>query len=809
MTRPDTASSPAELTRELEELRSRLHASIAEGARFRELIEGMAQGVVVQARDGSIILSNAAAQKTLGRPGSDLSGRDSEDPVWRAIHEDGSPFPGTDHPAMVALATGKPVRDTLMGVFNPVDDDYRWLRVSAIPRFEEHAERPFEVFVTFDDVTDLRRAVEAQRVSEEGFASTVRSSPMGIHMYRLQDDGRLVFVGANPSADRILGVDHAQFVGKTIEEAFPPLADTEIPDVYRRLAREGGQWHTESISYEDEQIAGAFEVHAFRTTPGHMATLFLDILERKRTERDLRLSQQRLELVLEASAVGTWHVDVPEDRLVVDTRWAALGGYTPEEVGASTRGGFALIHPDDAENAAECFHRHLAGETDVFEAEHRIRAKSGEWVWVLSRGRVVDRNNEGRPTRMAGTCMDISARKASEAERASLQAQVQEAQKLESLGVLAGGIAHDFNNLLCGIIGSADLVLEDMRAGHAEADDLIQIKQTALRAAELCRQLLAYSGKGRFVVEPLDVSELVEGVSRLLSVSIGKKAVLRYELQRDLPAVEADATQLRQIVLNLVVNASEAIGDQSGTITLATGAIDCDLGYLKGAYIDDDLPDGSYVYLEVADTGCGMTEDVRHRIFDPFFTTKFAGRGLGLAATLGIVRGHSGTVKVYSEPGKGTTIKILLPASTRLPVHAAPGPDSGAWRGTGTVLFVDDEETVRTVGARMLRQIGFEVLCAADGSEAVELFRCRQDICLVVLDMTMPKMGGEETFRELRRIRRDVRVILTSGYNEQEATSRFAGKGLAGFMQKPFQLAHLRSLVRVALEYGSAGRSGG
>jgi two-component system cell cycle sensor histidine kinase/response regulator CckA len=399
---------------------------------------------------------------------------------------------------------------------------------------------------------------------------------------------------------------------------------------------------------------------------------------------------------------------------------------------------------------------------------------------------------------------ELAARGPEELERKQLHEQMLHAQKLESLGVLAGGIAHDFNNLLCGMLGSADLALFDLEPAHPARDSLEMVRDTAHRATELCRQMLAYSGKGRFEVEPLDVSRLIGDMAQLLRVSVAKKANLRFELQPDLPTVAADATQLRQIMLNLVVNASDSLGGGSGSITIATGAMQCDRGYLRSAYLHEDLPEGRYVFIEVADTGCGMDEETRLRIFDPFFTTKFAGRGLGLAATLGIVRGHNGTIKLYSEPRVGTTFKVLLPAVTPPAVSSRQTAVAAQWQGGGVVLLVDDERTVRTIGAKMLERLGFEVLLAEDGLVGVEKYREHADrIDVVILDMTMPGLSGEEAFGELRRLRPDVRVLLTSGYNEQEATSRFIGKGLAGFLQKPFQLSTLREKLFQILHCGT------
>ncbi len=399
--------------------------------------------------------------------------------------------------------------------------------------------------------------------------------------------------------------------------------------------------------------------------------------------------------------------------------------------------------------------------------------------------------------------LDVTERKRAERERRALEEKIQKTQKLESLGVLAGGIAHDFNNLLMGILGNADLALLRMPPESPGRPNVQAIDTAAQRAADLTSQLLAYSGAGRFVVERLDLNRLVEETAGLLKTVISKRVVLRFDLAPDLPPVEADATQIRQVVMNLITNASEAIEDRNGMVTVATGVLEADRAYLSGTYLDESLPEGRYVYLEVSDTGCGMDEETRSRIFDPFFTTKFTGRGLGLAAVLGIVRGHGGAIKVYSEAGKGTSVKVLLPeAEGRAPEgRPEPGASREGWRGQGLILVVDDDAPVRQVAAMMLEDAGFRVLQAADGREGVELLRSYADeIAAVLLDLTMPRMSGEEAFREMRRIRPDVPVILSSGYNEQDATNRFSGKGIAGFIQKPYRSAALLAELRKVLE---------
>jgi CheY-like chemotaxis protein len=303
-------------------------------------------------------------------------------------------------------------------------------------------------------------------------------------------------------------------------------------------------------------------------------------------------------------------------------------------------------------------------------------------------------------------------------------------------------------------------------------------------------------------VQAVDLRELVEEMLHLLQVSISKKAVLQFHFATGLPAVEADATQLRQIIMNLIVNASEAIGDRSGVIAVITGAVYCDASYLRDVMGAPNLQPGLYVSLEVSDSGCGIDRAALPRIFDPFYSTKFTGRGLGLAAVVGILRSHKAGIKVYTEPGKGSCFKLLFPPSTSSAQPLAPAASSTVgWKGTGTVLLADDEETVRALGRRMLEKLGFRVIDAQDGKEALAAFaEHRDEIRCVILDLTMPHLDGEACFREMRRLSPDVRVLLSSGYNEQEVISRFVGKGLAGFVQKPYTLSDLLSKLRDVLE---------
>jgi signal transduction histidine kinase/CheY-like chemotaxis protein len=398
----------------------------------------------------------------------------------------------------------------------------------------------------------------------------------------------------------------------------------------------------------------------------------------------------------------------------------------------------------------------------------------------------------------------IAERDSAEEERRKIEAQVLQTQKLESLGVLAGGIAHDFNNLLTGVLGHASLAMELLPAAAPAFPLIERVERAALRAAELTRQMLAYVGRGVLSVEPLDLNQVVTEMVDLLDVSRSKKATLEYHLADALPAIEADAANIRQVVMNLITNASEALGDGCGTISVATGVRQCDEPYLHESWLHESLPAGPYVFLEIVDTGCGMDRQTLQRIFDPFFTTKFTGRGLGLAAVLGIVRRHRGAIKVESTPSSGTTVRVLFPLA-KLP-SAAPADKTlpaEARSANGTVLVVDDEPEVLEVARLSLTHLGFRVLCAADGRAALEVFRAHaREIDAVLLDLSMPHMSGEQVYEELRRVRPELPVVLASGHPEQELAERFAGTGHVGFLQKPYHASALAKKLRQVMTDG-------
>jgi signal transduction histidine kinase/ActR/RegA family two-component response regulator len=390
-------------------------------------------------------------------------------------------------------------------------------------------------------------------------------------------------------------------------------------------------------------------------------------------------------------------------------------------------------------------------------------------------------------------------------ERLALERKLLEAQKLESLGVLAGGIAHDFNNLLAAILGNAELALLDLPENSPAHASISQIEMAARRAAGLTQQMLAYSGRGHFVVDRHDLNAIISETAELLRTTLPQQIELQLALAPQPPTILADATQIRQALMNLVANAAEAIGEHTGTITLSTRAWYIDQAYIGRAKLTSELVEGAYVELEIADTGHGMDTATQAKIFEPFFTTKFTGRGLGLAAVLGIVRGHRGALTVQSLPGHGATFHVLLPLAAE---------EGSQWNQTSlplkrvhpssVVLIVDDAEHVRAVASRMLQQAGFMTLLASDGAAGIELYRARAgQIDCVLLDLTLPRLSGEQTFRELYRIDSNVRIVLMSEYDEHETAERFADLGVRGFLHKPFSIESLRAAVGQALDRAS------
>lgn len=595
----------------------------------------------------------------------------------------------------------------------------------------------------------------------------------------------------NVGAEQLYGYSASEMIGREMAVLLPPDRPDEENIILDRLSRGELVNHFDTIRRRKDGslVHASLAISPLLGADGQVigaSHIGRDISEGAALEH----ARAHLAAIVESSDDAIISKDLSGNAITWNRGAERLYGYAAAEMVGRPMA--LLLPPDRPDEEGIILERLRTGER-VEHFETVRRTKDGKGIDVsLTVSPIYDQ--EGAIRGASHVARDIS-------DRRHLETQRLHTQKLESLGILAGGVAHDFNNLLTGILGNASLAADSMHPSNPNRRLLEECTRAAERAAQLTRQLLAYAGKGRFVTEAVNLSVLVREISTLVQTSIPRKVQVRLELVDDLPLIEADTGQMQQVIMNLVINGGEAIGDNVGLVVCTTGSQLVDDAYLRTLGIEaPEITPGRYVTLEIHDSGSGMDEAVLSRIFDPFFTTKFTGRGLGLAAVLGIVRGHKGALKVYSSPGKGSTFKLLFPALAAAPILTDFEAAHRELAGSGTVLIVDDEEAIRSTARNTLQRYGYRTIEAKDGREAVELFRQIPDeIALVLLDLTMPYMNGEEVLRELKVIKPSVRVLLSSGFNQVEAVRRFTGKGLAGFLQKPYTSNALAKTVKKIL----------
>ncbi|MCX6967804.1 MAG: ATP-binding protein [Verrucomicrobia bacterium] len=506
-------------------------------------------------------------------------------------------------------------------------------------------------------------------------------------------------------------------------------------------------------------------------------------------------TQEFAAALIESASILILAVDEHEHLRLFNERAREVTGYILDD-GFSKEWIKVLFPGEEFTPAREGLRAMMRGEI-VDMVETLLVAQSGEERTIAWHCRKVVYQDE--PLRLIFG-VDLTSRSKAERERHELERKLLDMQKLESLGVLAGGIAHDFNNLLTAILGNAQLAQIQLPPASPLRQHLVEIERTSLQAADLCKQMLAYSGQGRIEVRLIDFNRVIRDMSQLLRVSVAKKAQLSFNLAHNLPRVRGDVSQIRQVLMNLVINASEAITSNEGSIWVSTGVVHRAKELFRGLTMTGKPEERDYVFIEIADTGCGMSAETQARIFDPFFTTKFTGRGLGLAAVLGIVKGHGGTLELVSREGEGTTFTLLFPCE-EAPAEALSDEETqtnSPWSGEGLMLVVDDEESVRTLASRMLETFEFRVITASDGREGVEKFEQNAEaITAVLLDVTMPMMGGLEVLDRIRAIRPDVPVLFMSGYMREGQLHNL--DRATDFLQKPFKIEDLQEKLRVLL----------
>ncbi|HEU4951849.1 MAG TPA: PAS domain S-box protein [Holophagaceae bacterium] len=644
----------------------------------------------------------------------------------------------------------------------------------------------------------LQRELAQRRESEELYRTLVEESLSGV--YLIQDGA---FQYGNPAFLRIFGYSEAELKGMPVGNLVAPAdRETVLNNIRKRVS---GQLQSIHYTFLAQRKGGQeilVEVHGSTVQlNGRPAVLGVleDISGRERAARALQASEARFRQLFDDSPEAILLID-PEKGYTLANRAATdLLGRPMEAILGCAPGTLSPPLQRDGEPSADRARRLLAaaasGEPQIFEWVN-LRPDGTE---VESEARLARLQEEGR-TVFQLILRDVTEERRARREREALERQLFQAQKLESLGVMAGGVAHDFNNLLTGILGHADLALAGAAEAPALRAHLDALRAAAVRAAELTRQLLAYSGKGVFELRRLDLSALVEDTLRLLEVSVPKAVSLKLSLDRSLPPIQGDPTQLRQVLMNLVINAAESMEGTEGTVRVSTTLETVGRGPQEG-FQGATLHPGPHVVLQVADTGCGMDEATLARIFEPFFSTKFTGRGLGLPALLGIVKGHGGALRVKSTPGEGTLFTLWFPVSEGEvePLRPPSGGHAGV-AGSGLVLVADDDAGVRAVARQALEMRGYHVLEAADGAEALDHLRLEGPrVALVLLDATMPNLSGESTLREIRALLPDLPVLLSSGHDEQATLARFRTLAPDGFLAKPYGPKALLAKVQALL----------
>ncbi|HTY38087.1 MAG TPA: PAS domain S-box protein, partial [Bacteroidota bacterium] len=739
---------------------------------FRLLAENSTDMISRHDLDGRYLYVSPACRTLLGYSPEEMLGRSA----YELVHEEDQPSVSAHHKHQLSTYATDPV------VFRCLrrDGAVIWLEATSRLLLDAETGQPTEIHVSSRDITRRRVAELALRESEVRLRTVVSNVP--VVLFAINKEG--IFTLSEGLGLRKLGLKPGQIVGASVYDVYKDHPD--VIDQVRR-ALEG-----ETVVSTTLVGAVAFETYYTQTfdDAGGVSGLIgvgTDVTERLQAEEALRESERMYKTLIEQSSDPVYMIQ--DGRLVfVNHRWEEMFGYSSAEVTSPGFNILSIIAPESRVLVDKRLRSYARRETVPMRYEMKGMKRDGT-ILELDVS-VADIEWKGKPA-FQGIYRDITDQKRAEET-------TRHQQKTESLGILAGGIAHDFNNLLQSILGQTSLALSRLPKDTPAFSNVSKAEQTAKRAAELTRQLLAYSGKGKFNVRPLDLNALIRENLHFLELAIPKGVTLEENLEPSLPYIEADAGQIQQVVMNLIINASEAVGERTGRILLATSVETIPFDAVDNwTRATGTLTPGEFVKLEVVDNGVGMAADTLRKIFDPFFTTKVTGRGLGLSAVIGIVKGHHGGLRVESEAGRGTSFKLVFPVSASRPEAVATAEKkTGSRRYKGCVLVIDDEEQVREVVSDMLEDAGIETLVAPSGEEGIRTYKLHNDVIgLVLLDLSMPGLGGKETFRLLKQFDPQVKVVLSSGYSETEVTDDLRDLGLAGFIQKPFRYENLKELL--------------
>jgi len=764
---------------ELEE--SNLRLSMSE-AKFRDIFEKSPIGIIQSTTDGRIISANNAFCKTFGYASEEELIDDIKD-THRFYSN------GKIRDSLVQLSISDKFVYTQDVTGRQKDGSSIYVNVYMMRLTDKFTGEDY--LTTFvEDITELRLSQFERDLFFNNSGDLILISTTSGEVKQL-----------NPAWKDILGWEPDELKTMNVNQIIHPDDLTKVLMFRNRLAETG---ESLSLTARYRNKNGEYRIIRWRSIFFKERALMFssgrDETERHEAEMELQRMWDRLELALQSGAIGLWDYNVKENTLIASNNMSDLLGIN--RIYNADKAWKDYIHEDDYHSSVKALSDLIKGKRDIYITEHRIKLIDGSYKWFFSRGKIVQRDPDGNPIRISGSITDITEQKEAESRRLALEYQMLQAQKLESLGLLAGGIAHDFNNLLTGILGNSDMLIYELPEQVHVQQKLFDIRKAAKRASELTKQMLAYTGKSTFSSEIIDINNLIEEMRSLFDISISKKVKIVYNFMEDLPCITGDPTQISQILMNLIMNSSEAI-ENNGEIIIRTDMNECDTDTISTLTINQNMNPGTYVILEISDSGCGIPEDKLKQIFDPFFTTKFTGRGLGLAAVSGIIRSHNAGLYVESILNKGTTFRIYFQSTDQKEpgqcVEEKKPVDTS--KKNLTVLVADDELYIRNLTSRMLKTAGFDVLLAENGIEAVNIFKENTGkISCIILDLTMPAMDGHEALIELRKIDAQLPIIISSGYSEVDINTQFEGEDISGFLQKPYQFEDLLQVIDNAMK---------
>jgi PAS domain S-box-containing protein len=663
------------------------------------------------------------------------------------------------------------------------------------------------IHLVVSDITDRKMAEEALRKSEEKYKRFVETANEG---FWTMDEAHNT-VSVNEKMAEMLGYSPEGIIGRKVEDFM--FAD-DLDDHKTKM----GDRHNGQVGYYERRfrrkdgttlwtLVSATAIMDKNGSFNGSFAMFTDITDRKRTEGDLLLSKAQLSLAQESAKAGAWEWNLLTNENFWSEELWSLYGLEPRSCEPSYEAWLQTIHPDDR-SMVEHLVQEAASNVSELNVEWRVHDIKGTERWLTAQGRPVY-DEHGQATSYIGIVMDITERKRLEAERLEMEREIIHAQKRESIGVMAGRISHDFSNQLAVILGNLELSLGALPTDSEAKASIMNAIEAANRSVDLSDQMLIYSGSAFYLPKAIRVNDLLNRTSDLFKSSVSKYVTLDLLISDELALIKGDADQIQSLVTNILVNASEAIGDKEGYVRLSTGVLDCDAAYLNDGRLKLNPEPGRFVVLEITDTGCGMDTGTLHRLFDPYFTTKPNNRGLGMAEVMGIVKGHHGALFVVSQLGKGTTIQVMLPVLKENQAQSLTDTESVETKSSEpaalnrriTILLVEDEKAFRDFTVRRLNALGYDTIIAGDGEQGVRIFRERLDeIDLVILDFAMPRMNGVEAFEELIRIKPDVKVILGSGYTEDSVLQSFADQYPSVFLHKPYNMEDLKREIERLLE---------